>query len=195
MKTAFVIGNGESRKNFDLTLLKGKGIIVGCNALYRDFTPDILVAVDSRMIKEIKESALKLRSCDIYVRYRSKSLQSLRTKEIIEDGGQASGINALNIVCSKYRKTLITVYMLGFDLYPLDTGKINNLYKDTECYNKADHKGIEPTVWIRKLKEVFEKYSSIQFKRVGNIKDKFPVKWNKLSNIKFITYEEFLSCL
>ena len=49
----FVIGNGESRKDFDLHSLKSKGKIYGCNALYRDFAPDVLIAVDPGIIHEI----------------------------------------------------------------------------------------------------------------------------------------------
>ena len=43
---AYIIGNGPSRKDFDLNLLKDTGQIYGCNALYRDFTPDYLFMVD-----------------------------------------------------------------------------------------------------------------------------------------------------
>jgi hypothetical protein len=37
LKTAYIIGNGVSRKSFDLMSLKGKGKVFGCNALYRDY--------------------------------------------------------------------------------------------------------------------------------------------------------------
>ena len=50
---AFIIGNGESRRNFDLNDIKGVAPIYGCNALYRDFSPDWLVAVDEGVIDEI----------------------------------------------------------------------------------------------------------------------------------------------
>ena len=56
MTDVFIIGNGESRKGFDLTSLRKYGKIYGCNALYRDFQPDVLISVDQRMIKEIMES-------------------------------------------------------------------------------------------------------------------------------------------
>ena len=56
MSNAFIIGNGESRKDFDLNLLKGNGTIFGCNALYRDFMPHYLVAIDPRMKDEINIS-------------------------------------------------------------------------------------------------------------------------------------------
>ena len=48
-KTAFIIGNGESRIGFDLEELRNYGKIYGCNLLYEEFTPDALVAVDERI--------------------------------------------------------------------------------------------------------------------------------------------------
>ena len=53
---AFIIGNGLSRKKFKLEKLIGQGCIFGCNALYRDFTPDYLVAIDHKIIAEINNS-------------------------------------------------------------------------------------------------------------------------------------------
>ncbi len=56
MDTAFVIGNGESRNIFPIEQLKGKGVIYGCNAIYRD-RPDLcdhIVAVNPPMYEELK---------------------------------------------------------------------------------------------------------------------------------------------
>ena len=53
---AFIIGNGLSRKDFNLNRLVGQGCTFGCNALYRDFTPDYLVAIDDKIIEEITQS-------------------------------------------------------------------------------------------------------------------------------------------
>ena len=52
---AFIIGNGLSRKDFDLTKLDNE-ITFGCNALYRDYNPTWLVAIDEKIIKEIYDS-------------------------------------------------------------------------------------------------------------------------------------------
>ena len=41
-KPAFIIGNGKTRKGFDLETLRGKGTTYGCNAVYRDFDPDYI---------------------------------------------------------------------------------------------------------------------------------------------------------
>ena len=51
MDTAYIIGNGPSRRDLMLDTLPG--ITFGCNALYRDFAPDYLVSGDSRILKEI----------------------------------------------------------------------------------------------------------------------------------------------
>jgi hypothetical protein len=56
MDTAFIIGNGESRPIFPIQDLKSKGIIYGCNAIYRD-NPELcdhIVAVNQPMYEELK---------------------------------------------------------------------------------------------------------------------------------------------
>jgi len=57
MDTAFIIGNGESRKIFPIETLKGHGIIYGCNAIYRDHPTlcDHIVAVNPPMYEELKQ--------------------------------------------------------------------------------------------------------------------------------------------
>ena len=57
MDTAFIIGNGESRNIFPIETLKGRGVVYGCNAIYRDH-PDLcdhIVAVNQDMYDEIKQ--------------------------------------------------------------------------------------------------------------------------------------------
>jgi len=60
MNTAFIVGNGTSRKGFELTRLKQYGTVFGCNALYRDYPdrsfPDFLVSIDDGIITEIEGS-------------------------------------------------------------------------------------------------------------------------------------------
>jgi len=56
MTNVFCIGNGTSRKNFNLEKLRLHGKIYGCNALYRTFTPDVLIAVDHGIMHEIYQS-------------------------------------------------------------------------------------------------------------------------------------------
>jgi hypothetical protein len=52
--SVFVLGNGLSRKNIDISKLDGT--VIGCNACYRDFTPDVICATDAGIIGDIIES-------------------------------------------------------------------------------------------------------------------------------------------
>ena len=57
MDTAFIIGNGDRRALFPIEDLKNKGIIYGCNAIYRD-RPDLcdhIIAVNPPMYEELKQ--------------------------------------------------------------------------------------------------------------------------------------------
>jgi len=53
VKRVFCIGNGESRIGYNLDKLKPFGKIYGCNAIYRDYMPDVLTAVDHGIMHEI----------------------------------------------------------------------------------------------------------------------------------------------
>ena len=55
IKTAYIIGNGQSRIGLDLDILGGD--VWGCNALFRDYTPDYLTIVDVSIMGECAESA------------------------------------------------------------------------------------------------------------------------------------------
>jgi len=53
---AVCLGNGKSRQELDLVKMKDYATVIGCNAIYRDFQCDILVALDSRMSHEVYRS-------------------------------------------------------------------------------------------------------------------------------------------
>ena len=56
MSDLFVLGNGESRKDIDVDLLKAKGKVYGCNAIFREHELDGLIAVDPMLEHEIYQS-------------------------------------------------------------------------------------------------------------------------------------------
>ena len=53
---AFVLGNGESRRGIKIADLQKHGKVYACNAVYRTETPDVLVAVDPKMMLEIAKT-------------------------------------------------------------------------------------------------------------------------------------------
>ena len=61
MSRVFCIGNGESRRDYNLQRLRKHGKIYGCNALYRDFTPDVLCSVDHGMMHEVYHAGVALK--------------------------------------------------------------------------------------------------------------------------------------
>jgi len=62
MAVAFVLGNGVSRKGVNLENLRNHGKIYGCNALYREFTPDVLIATDRPISEQIQHSGYPLKN-------------------------------------------------------------------------------------------------------------------------------------
>ena len=59
---AYCIGNGPSRKGFDLNKLKATGQTYGCNALYRDFLPDFIFSVDTKISVKMCEDEVGLKT-------------------------------------------------------------------------------------------------------------------------------------
>ena len=87
MDKAFCIGNGTSRLGFDLNKLRGKGTIMGCNALYREFKPDVLVCVDNGIMHEAYQTGIAS-EIDFYGRNWTKvpALGSLGGQPSIRQG-------------------------------------------------------------------------------------------------------------
>ena len=57
---SFVFGNGKSRLNITFDQVKPYGKIYACNAVYREYAPDYLIAVDPKMIVEIAATNYQL---------------------------------------------------------------------------------------------------------------------------------------
>jgi len=65
-KFVSVIGNGESRRGFDITPLKSATTMVGCNALFRDHNLEYVVCADRHMCQEAANTVGK--NTTIYTR-------------------------------------------------------------------------------------------------------------------------------
>lgn len=197
----FVIGNGESRRGFDLNQLKGHGTIIGCNALYRDFTPDILVSVDRPILGEICASGYADKN-RVYVRQRFyeeykhhmginviPSFWGLdpTTKKPQAYQGWSSGPSAIALATSLYDDNDLPcrVFLIGFDMFGLND-KVNNMYKGTAHYI-PDHK---PATfygnWARQMTTVFQTRTDITFIKMGYEKTmRVPGWWETLRNVEY----------
>ena len=131
----FCIGNGKSRSNVDLDKLKKLGKVYGCNALYRDFTPDKLITNDSWMLKELFEAEYT-KDNPTYIVERKIEHYFPRDHKVyyFEDIMDVifpiqSGLCAIRLAYHFHPQEQI--YMIGFDIF----GNRDNIYDGTLNYN------------------------------------------------------------
>ena len=196
---AVVIGNGQSREKFNLNLLKHhKGGLFasmrcqtyGCNALYRDFTPDFLIVHNPAMAKEVVESGytenkIVYSSAQQLVKYPGKLYL------IPQNINMNAGALATYMAAFDNHKN---IYLIGFDNQP-DPTHNNNMYAGTENYgdiNSPDPDG----KWLNFMSRLFGAYSDVKFTYVnGNPEYTFPEQWNWHKNVLKENYREFVSNL
>jgi hypothetical protein len=163
MTTAFVLGNGVSRQNIDLKLLKQKGKIYGCNALYREFTPDVLVATDRPIATAIQESGYAL----VNKFYTRKPLEN--TGALGVPGpyhGYSSGPIAVALAAQDGHQY---VYLLGFDMGPNKNQKINNLYAGTEFYKSPESPPTFTGNWLKQICKIINDHPNTVFTRIAGL--------------------------
>ena len=192
---AIAIGNGESRLGFDLTHianhkagLGGSNRLqsYGCNALYRDFTPDFLVAVGDEMVKELTTS-----------NYCKDNIVYANGEHLIEYPGNFylvpqnvpydAGALAVYLACFDGHKK---IFLLGYDGYNGDE-PVNNVYKDTNAYPMA----IETqnhAYWAKTLSTVMSTYPEVEFIRVMPVASwAIPPAYSNLINFRQISFRDF----
>ena len=138
--TAFVLGNGESRRGIKISDLKQHGKVFGCNAVFRAEEPDYLVAVDTKMVLEIAETDYPL-THEVWSNYNHQYNKVPRAKDHIKwfqpSLGWSSGPTALKMAADKKFEQ---IYILGFDYQGHarePRGKsfqFNNIFKDCLLY-------------------------------------------------------------
>lgn len=184
---AFVLGNGTSRQRLKLGNLKGKGVIYGCNALYREFEPDYLIAVDVKMINEIVSAGY----------HKTNSVWTNPNKGISDKSGLnfftphkgwSSGPTALWFSCLNGHSN---IYFFGFDYQGLN-GRFNNIYADTFNYKRSTDSATYFGNWLNQTEKTIKEYRTVQFYRVVDQETFVPDKLKApLPNFNHISYEDF----
>jgi hypothetical protein len=189
MGTAFVLGNGLSRSSIDLKFLKTKGTIYGCNALYREFVPDVLVATDRPIAEKIQAAGYALTN-KFYTRKPVPSKGAARIPQ--EYWGFSSGPAALAIAAEDQHSK---IYLLGFDLGPTKDNKFNNVYANTEFYKTSQSVPTYTGNWVQQIVTVTKKFSQTQFVRVQGDTTAAILHFKSLNNFAHLSLEEFLKQL
>jgi len=187
MSRAFVLGNGVSRLSVDLHTLKTLGPIYGCNGLYREFTPDVLVSTDKPISERIQNEGYSLKN-KFYTRRPFPGQGGLAVPQ--EYYGFSSGPIAVSLAALDKN---IAIYLIGFDMGPTEFGKFNNVYADTEFYKKSSATPTFTGNWVRQLITVAKNFPKTSFFRVygpttANIQD-----LNGVKNLSHMPMEDFLN--
>ena len=196
--TAFVLGNGESRRGIKIAELQQHGKVFACNGVYRTETPDYLIAVDPKMIFEIGETEYPVQH-EVWSNFNhqyEKNAKILNHVRWFQPSlGWSSGPTALKMAADK---GFDTIYILGFDYqgHPRDQKhnryQFNNMFKDTRNYKRSVDEATFYGNWMNQTKRVLRDYPKIQFHRVipaGGFK---PHDLEFAENFKHLDLEQFV---
>jgi hypothetical protein len=184
MAIAFVLGNGTSRKGIDLDKLKTLGRVYGCNALYRDFAPDVLIATDDGISQEIQKSGY----AKINEFYTRKLLPESGAKKITLNYGYSSGPIALSYASAI--SNIKTIYILGFD-YSGVSSKFNNMYADTAHYKKSSDAETYYGNWVDQTLTVIKHHPKVRYHRVIPENALIPNKLKQQENLEHLDLAKF----
>lgn len=186
MTRAFVCGNGVSRLAVNLHQLKEFGPIYGCNALYREFTPDVLVSTDKPISSRIQEEGFAT-TTRMYTRKPTPGMGALRIPN--DWYGFSSGPVATAIAAMDGN---LSIYMLGFDMGPLSGDKFNNIYADTEFYKKSSARPTFTGNWVRQVTQIAKTFPKTSFFRVVGPTTAEIADLKKIPNMVHMPITEFL---
>lgn len=184
---AIVLGNGRSRLGLDLSSLKSFGRVYGCNALYREFSPDVLVSTDPGISEEIQRSGYSKHNIH-YTRKPIEGLGSYQIDRLIH--GYSSGPVAIGLAAREHSY----IYFAGFDLQG-DAGKINNIYAGTEHYKPVDSTATYYGNWVRQIAEVMRQHPNKRFVRVVDGEHLTPREWSDHACYRELQLTEFVDML
>lgn len=163
---AVIIGNGITRSEFDLCHFKTPSGLLGantlqsygCNALYRDFTPDFLIATGSNgIVEEIASSG-----------YTDNNIVYTNPIHLLEfpnkfylipyDPYADAGTTAAYIAAFDGHKR---IYLVGFDGH--DTSSTNsNIYANTNGYDSWNQ-NVDDSKWIQNRRQLFDVYDDVDW--------------------------------
>jgi hypothetical protein len=184
MSRAFVLGNGVSRQLVDLNNLRHLGQIYGCNALYRDFVPDVLVSTDKPISTRIQDSGYPQNNRF----YTRRPVPGNGANPVPQKYyGYSSGPIAASIAALD---GAVIIYLVGFDMGPVNN-HFNNVYADTEFYKKSSALPTFTGNWARQLTQIMRDFPTIAFVRVMGTTTSPVGDFADVRNFRTMSMEDF----
>ena len=188
---AYVIGNGPSRKGFDLNRLKETGQTYGCNALYRDFIPDFIFSVDTNMSMQMIEDEVGLKTIHYAPALQANRKESNGMIHLIPNNPNWISGNAAFWTAGVHGHK--NIYLIGFDFREYGKGELNNIYQDTDYYGERNEDKIFDG-WLKQFRDMLKMRPYVNYTVVH---DNPPDFMNYLQtgtdhgNSKVISYRQF----
>jgi|TARA_R100000030_G_scaffold59463_1_gene44719 hypothetical protein len=188
---AYCIGNGPSRKDFDLNKLKSTGQTYGCNALYRDFLPDFIFSVDAKMTAQMcadqvgRKTIHYAPSLEVNRKHAKGMLHLIPNNPHWISGNQAfwtAGVHGHK-----------NIYLIGYDFREYGKGKLNNIYQDTENYGERHGDSIMDG-WLKQFRDMIKMRPYVNYTVVHDNPPEYLhylQTGEDLGNTKVISYNEF----
>ena len=190
MSKAFIIGNGKSRDGFDLEQLRAHGKIYGCNALYRDFEPDYLIAIDTAITEEIqasdfpKEKFINPIMEEQFEHPEFNPFTRLRSN---------AGMNAMIEALKHGHRELICI---GFDFIMQNNLATDNVYEGTNAYGPETKTSLQDGLRRAKYLDWFASKNNVAMFRLALPRlDNLKVHPFTSPNIRGIFLDEIISYL
>lgn len=193
---AVVFGNGLSRLDFDINLaINHKGGLLGadklqtygCNALFRDYTVDFLVALHRDILIEIDQSGY-YESNIVYTRVNNTFEFPKKFYMIPYDPYADAGTTALYIAAFDGHKK---IFMIGFDGQSLSNSN-NNVYAGTNGYSHVMD-DVSSHLWAKTKAQLFKIYDDVDFILVTAAgRSNTPEEWAGIPNFRQISHRDFV---
>ena len=183
---AFVLGNGVSREQVDITKLSRRGAVYGCNGLYRTHSVSALIATDMPISMDIQESGYS-KTNRFYTRRPLPNSGAMKVPK--EYFGYSSGPIAVAIAAQDRENP---IYTIGFDMAPDQSGRFNNVYAGTKYYKPI---GATPTYtgnWIKQLIKIMDDHPDQQFVRIMGATTAMISEFVNVKNLSAMPIETFL---
>jgi hypothetical protein len=183
---AFILGNGVTRLEVVPAELLQRGKVYGCNRIYSEFEPTVLVSTDRGMAKEIQNSG-----------YSKRRQHYTRKQYVIEHSGArtlpdfvhdfSSGPAACGLACLSDAEY---IFLIGFDLKG-QHNFINNIYAGTQHYKSKDSAPTPWGSWETQISSLLTQFPNKQIVHVNPLHEFTSDRWLKHTNFRTMYLPEF----
>ena len=201
---AWIIGNGITRKDKNINMLKQYGILYACNWFYREeFAPHVLVASDEPMTRTILKTTPNWPRNNWFYTWYPKPGSG--AKKIPTPEKFAAGPSACYIAAKVHEHKKI--FLIGNDFFgigseadinnPDNNGLMNNMYEGMKHYAKKKEGVLNgaPTFrnWQRRYQWIIKQFPDTEFYHVDPLEGKSPPRLIGFDNFHQITWDNLMA--